>query len=169
MKNKKSLLSLGLLALILVLGVGYAVVSAVGFTFNGTATVADSEINVTISAVDDDATHATVDHNNFQAGDEQAKFTITGMALNETVKVTYTVTNNEADVKAKLAEKVALTNTNPDFFTVDYDIVDAELDPKESTEVVVTVTLHQTPINSNDASTSIAFELEAQPNGNFNN
>lgn len=166
MKNKKSLLSLGLLALVLVLGVGYAVVSAVGYKFDGTATVADSEINVTIDAAEDDATHATVNHNGFQAGDREASFTITGMALNETVNITYTVKNNETDVKAKLAEKVALTNSNEEFFTASYEIVDAELDPSEETQVVVTVTLHQTPIDQADATAEINFELEAQPNGN---
>ena len=35
MKNKKSMLALGLVALVLVLGVGYAVVSSVGLTFTG--------------------------------------------------------------------------------------------------------------------------------------
>ena len=42
MKNKKSLLSLGLLALVAILGVGYAVVSDVVLTITGTASVANA-------------------------------------------------------------------------------------------------------------------------------
>ena len=53
MKKKKSLLSLGILALVLVLGVGYAVVSNVGLTFDGTATVADADLKVSITGVQD--------------------------------------------------------------------------------------------------------------------
>ena len=51
MKNKKSLLSLGLVALVLVLGVGYAVVNEVLLTFTGTATVGEANINVYIDSV----------------------------------------------------------------------------------------------------------------------
>ena len=51
MRNKKSLLSLGLLALVLVLGVGYAVVSSQELTIGGTAETVDSTIAVFFDTV----------------------------------------------------------------------------------------------------------------------
>ena len=42
MKNKRFLLSFGLIAIMLVLGVGYAVVNGVDLTFVGTAFAEDS-------------------------------------------------------------------------------------------------------------------------------
>lgn len=166
MKKKKSLLSLGILALVLVLGVGYAVVSNVGLTFNGTATVADADLNVSITDVEDAKTGAAVITHSWKASGEKADtFEITQMSLNETVTIKYTVTNNETDVTANLAEDTPLTNSNTDHFTATYSIPEAgkELDPGESTIVTVTVTLKATPTTQAESSAEIGFALEASP------
>lgn len=166
MKKKKSLLSLGILALVLVLGVGYAVVSNVGLTFGGTATVADADLKVSITDVQDAPSGAAEITHSWKASGEKADtFEITKMALRETVTITYTVTNEEEDVTANLAEKTALTNSNPTHFTATYSIPDEgkELAPGESTTVTVTVTLNVTPTTENESSTEIGFALEASP------
>ena len=90
MKNKKSLLSLGLLALVLVLGVGYAVVSNVTLEFGGKATVANSVLKVDIAKVETTTKpdKVTVNHT-FTAHSKEASFTITDMALNDTVTIAH--------------------------------------------------------------------------------
>lgn len=166
MKKKKSLLSLGILALVLVLGVGYAVVSNVGLTFDGTATVADADLKVSITGVQDAKTgDAEITHSWKASGEKADTFEITKMVLNETVTITYTVTNEETDVTANLAEKTALTNSNTAHFSATYSIPDEgkELAPGESTTVTVTVTLDVTPTTQAESSTEIGFALEASP------
>lgn len=170
MKNKKSLLSLGLLALVLVLGVGYAVVTNVGLDFGGKATVADAEIKVDIANVVDDKTgSATITHTIDGVTHAKADtFTITGMTLNETVTMTYTIDNHETDVVATIAEKVTLTNDNEEYFTASYKINGAEIAAGGSTTVTVTVTMNKTPVTTGQGTANISFELEAAPVNNAN-
>jgi hypothetical protein len=100
MKSKRSLLSFGLIALILVLGVGYAAIGAVDLTISGTASVKDSDIKVSFKSVTHDAKGDTVVENSLEDGDVIDTFTISNMDLNETVTLTYTVQNKETDVAA---------------------------------------------------------------------
>lgn len=166
MKKKKSLLSLGLLALVLVLGVGYAVVSSVDLEFGGSASVKDAEIDVDIENVADDSTgEATVEHTWTKCATEDT-FTIKDMVLNEEVTITYTIKNHETDVAATLAEKVALTNSNEEYFDAEYAITNPSLAAGGETTIVVTVTLTKTPVDSKYNSTDIAFTVSATADDN---
>lgn len=172
MKNKKSLLALGLLALVLVLGVGYAAVTAVGLNFEGTATVGEADLRVDIESVTEvstvtDDTKATVEHSLTSHGNAD-KFTISGMNLNEEVTITYTVKNHETDVAANLTEAVALTNTNSQYFNATYSITTPELAAGAETTVVVKVKLVKTPVVEANNSTTISFKLNATPVNNAN-
>ena len=109
MKNKKSLLGLGLLALVLVLGVGYAVVSQVSLTIGGTATVASSNLKVkfinptttggagtTVAAVENDL---------------KATISVTGLTeVGQVATATYTIENSEKDLKAKITSGTITNN-----------------------------------------------------------
>ena len=166
MKNKKSLLSLGLLALILVLGVGYAVVSSIDLTFGGSATVKDYSLRVDIEKVEATSTgDATITHTLAEHGTKDT-FTITDMVLNEEYTITYTVKNHETDVDATLSQKVALTNSNDEYFDASYTITDPNLEPGEETTVVVKVKLTKTPVVETYNSTTIGFELTASADNN---
>lgn len=168
MKNKKSLLSLGLLTLVLVLGVGYAIVSSVDLTIGGTATVKDAELAVDIENVADSSTgSATIEHT--WITDSHAKddtFTITDMVLNEEVTITYTVKNHETDVDATLAEKVALTNSNEEYFSASYSITETALEAEAETTIVVKVKLIKTPVDASDNSATIGFTVSATADDN---
>jgi len=170
MRKQKSLLSLGLLALVLVLGVGYAVVSNVGLEFDGTATVADSELKVDIASVVDEKTNATITHSindTVDSHDKKDTFTITRMTLNETVKMTYTLDNHETDVDATIAQKVALNNDNTEYFLAEYQITDDTAEKNNGTAtVVVTVTMKKTPVTTEQGTAKIDFELVGSPNNN---
>lgn len=172
MKKNKSLLSLGLLALVLVLGVGYAVVSSVDLTFGGSASVKDAELAVDIENVTDSTTgEATITHT--WTTDSHSKtdtFAISNMVLNEEYTITYTIKNHETDVTASLSEKVALSNSNSEYFTASYSI-ENESEPIAAggeKNIVVKVKLIKTPVESADNSTTIEFEVEASAVNNNN-
>ena len=166
MKNKKSLLSLGLLALVLVLGVGYAVVSSVDLTIGGSATVKDAELKVDIEGVSAVSTgSATIEHTLVEHGNED-KFIITDMVLNEEYTITYTVKNHETDVAATLAEKVSLENTNEEYFSASYSITNPALAAGAETTIVVKVKLIKTPVEEEDNSTTIGFTVSATADDN---
>ena len=161
MKNKRSLLSFGLIALILVLGVGYAAVNGVDLTINGTATAQTSDLKVSFKKVDAESTGAAKIENTVR--DVEDTFTITDLALNETVTLTYTVQNKETDVAAVLSEKTALTNSNKTYFNATYTIDDANIAAGGTTTVTVTVTLIKTPVKAEDNAATFNLVLAANP------
>ena len=138
MRNKKSILSLGIIVLVLFLGVGYAVVSSVYLNISGTASVANSELNVEITnaVATTNVASKTVDFSHQLSNKNlTSNFTLNEMELGEKVDITYTVTNNENDVDAELASSgVAISNTNPDHFRVSYVITDSITDLANSIE-----------------------------------
>ena len=168
MKNKKSLLSLVIFALVLILGVGYAVVSSVDLTIGGTAGVKNASLKVDFESVADTKTSgATIRHTLTTCADKDT-FTITDMELNETVTMEYTVANHETDVKAKLTG-VELTNSNEQYFEVSYKINGETIDANNgTTTVTVTVKLVKTPVNDEQGETTVSLTLNAAPVNNSN-
>lgn len=168
MKNKKSLLSLVFLALVLVLGVGYAVVSGVDLTFNGSAKgVSEAELKVDIVSVNDTKTgSATVTHTLGAGHVDSDTFTIKDMTLNEEVKMVYTIDNHETDIAATLVDGVALTNDNEEYFTASYVIDEASIPATGSTTVTVTVKMVKTPVVDEKNIANISFKLKANPVNN---
>lgn len=168
MKNKKSLLSLVIFALVLILGVGYAVVSSVGLTIGGTASVKNANLKVDIESVADTKTSgATISHTLTTHADKDT-FTITDMELNETVTMEYTVANHEKDVNAKLTG-VELTNNNEQYFDVNYTINGETIDANDgTTTVTVTVKLIKTPVTEAQGTTTVSLTLNAAPKNNSN-
>ena len=177
MRSKKSFLTLGIIVLVLFLGVGYAVVSSVYLNIGGTASVANADLKVEITNVV--ATTNIADKtlnftNQLSNKNLDSNFTLNGMELNEKVTITYTVTNNETDVDAeiKLASGVELTNSNADFFDVNYAIPDSVTDlasGDKTMEVVVTVELVQTPVTEEEGTTTVGLKLAAIPKGGSEN
>lgn len=163
--NKNSLLSLGLLALVLVLGVGYAVVSSVDLTFGGSASVKDAEIQVDIENVTSTSTGSSAITNTWTS-ESHAKtdtFTISNMTLNEERTITYTIKNHETDVKALLKTKTALKNDNEEYFEVSYTpTTETTIAADGTTDVVVKVKLIKTPVTSDDGTANISFTLSAE-------
>lgn len=174
MKNKKSLLSFGLLALVLVLGVGYAVVSNVDLTIGGSASVEEADLKVSFKSVEVDKTSANENievNNTVTDGAIADTFTISKMALNDEVVLTYTVQNKETDVAATLTEKdgITISNDNEEYFSATSEIVDSNIPANGGTTTVkVTVKLIKTPVESSDSSASFDLTLNAAPVNNAN-
>ena len=164
MKNKKSLLSLGLLALVLVLGVGYAVVSTQNLTISGTASVADSKLNVSFEGTTTPGgvgtTIATA-----TKGDLTANIKVTGLTkIGDTATATYTIQNLEKDLNASIT-KQTITNDKEAFFEVTTSVdTTATVIEKEGTgTVTITVKLIKMPIESADSTANISVKLLATP------
>ena len=160
MKNKKSLLGLGLLALVLVLGVGYAVVSQVTLTFNGSAAAKTEALNVDIESVIVDSPDGVTVDADMETHSKTVTFSITDMTLDQAVKLTYKVRNHEKDVDAKLVN-ATLTGNNS-YFTAEYLISDGDnitADGGEAT-VEVTVRMKKTPVEDNGEA-NFTFTVDA--------
>ena len=169
MKNKKSLFSLGLLALVLVLGVGYAVVSSIDLTIGGTATVKDANLRVDIaSVVDVKSSEAQVSHSLNGTHATSDTFTITDMTLGEEVTMTYTIDSHETDVTATVAG-ATITNNNPTYYSATYTIEDNTVGIATSNDtatVVVTVKMIKTPVAEANESAEFNLKITATPNAN---
>lgn len=162
MKNKKSLLSVCLLVLVLILGVGYAVVSSVNLTISGTAKVGTSNLKVSFNGTatpSSDKVTASAENNSLSAN-----IAVTDLTLNESVTATYTIKNEETDVNAQIL-KNSITNDKEAYFQVTTDV---DSSPKTivaggTTTVTVTVKLIKTPVESADSTANITVTLEATP------
>lgn len=162
MKNKKSLLSLGLLALVLVLGVGYAVVTSVNLSINGTAKVQGADLRVafteTTSVSKEDKVTATATD-----GSLTASIAVKDLTLNESVTATYTIKNSETDVKASVIQQ-GITNDKENYFEVTTDATTAKtIDAGGTTTVTITVKLIKTPVLDTDSTANITVNLTASP------
>lgn len=160
MKNRKSMLSLGLIVLVLFLGIGYAVVNATDLTISGTASVEESNMDVEFTdAVEGSAkvTEATI-------GDGlHATIKVEGLSKGETVTATYTITNNDDALTALVTEK-SIVVTKDAYFTVKTDLGTGKtIAPGDSIEVVVSVSLTAVPVAEADSTTDITVNLLATP------
>lgn len=164
MKNKKSLLGLGLFALILVLGVGYAVVSSVNLTFGGSATAKVAELSVDIASVVDTKTgSATVEHSLGSTHAVSDTFTIKDMVLDEEVTMVYTIDNHETDVDATLTAVGSIENDNEEYFLATATVDKASLPHGGTTTVTITVKLIKTPVAEGKDVANITYKVLASP------
>ena len=163
MNRKKTLYGLGLLALILVLGVGYAAVSEVTLNIDGSATVASEALKVSFNGVtdteDDDKVVASSTDNSLNASIQ-----VTSLTLNEEVSATYTIKNQETDVDANVIKK-QISNDKPEFFEVTTSVDDSaeKITAGGTGTVTVTVRLIKTPIETSDSTANIQIDLTASP------
>lgn len=163
MKNKKSLLSFGLLALVLILGVGYAVVSSVGLSIDGTAKVASSNLKVSFNGTTDVSSDEKVIATATD-GTLSATIAVTNLTLNESVTATYTIKNTETDVNAEVI-KASIENDKSTYFQVTTDVDDSAktVTAGGTTTVTVTVKLIKTPVEDADSTANITVNLTASP------
>lgn len=162
MRNKKSLLSICLFALVLILGVGYAVVNYVDVSISGTAGAKTQPIKVSFSKVktvsSSDKVSATA-----TSGTLSGTISVSELTLNETVSATYTIQNTETDVDATVVQQ-AISNSNSEYFQVTTDAATAKTVSKGGTvDVTVSVKLIKTPVKEADNSASITVTFRATP------
>ena len=167
MLNKRNLLGLGVLLIVLVLGIGYAVVTTVDIKFKGNIRVKDSNVKVYIDSYVEKTDKAIVEHN-IKNDNKTAEFTISNMKVNEDVILSYTIANKEEDLKVYLEENSQITNSNPEFFDVTYKVVGNQIlgnigSGSETSVIDLIIKLKKTPITEEESSATISFTIKANP------
>ena len=170
MKSKKGLIGLIVVVAVLVLGIGYAVVSSVDLKITGTAATETKDLDVVISAADpSDNTKDTFGTVSTPV-DKNATITIKNMTgLSDTRTVTYTVSNRESDLDAKVYVNAAsdIVVSKSEFFNVETSITgsaNAITVPAGGTNTfTVTTKLIKLPIQESDSTTDITITIKADP------
>ena len=167
--KRRNFFALALVAMVLVLGVGYATVSQVILTISGDAAVKDTDLkvvfngNTTTDLSGKSSDDAAVEASSVDGG-LTANIKVTGLTkVGETVSATYEIENRETDLNASVIEKT-ITNDKSEFFEVTTDMTTAKpIAAEGKTTVTVTVKLIKLPIISDDSTANITVELTATP------
>ena len=185
MKTNKKSLSIVLFALIavIVLGVGYAAISAINLTINGNATATPSQSNFTVKFMDD-TEHSFTTYKEITAANGEKVFdltenevaSVTGdllasfstqelSAAGDEAIVIYTIKNTSPDLKADIV--VSSTNSNSEYFQVTNVLGNNDtsitLTAGATTTVTVKVKVLKTPITA-DQNTTVVTTITATPN-----
>lgn len=164
MKSKNSVKLVIVLALVLFLSVGYAVVNSVTLTVTGTAGSVSENIDVYFTGTPQVSNSSKVTATS-TSGSLTASIKVSDLTLNETVTATYNVENNETDVAALLSQE-SLTNSNTEHFTVTATIDNSGYvctKKSKTTKVTITVKMIKTPVAETDSSANITLKLKAEP------
>lgn len=172
MRNKKSFLTLVILALVLILGVGYAAVSGVSLSITGTVSTADETLDVYFTGTPtvSNTTGNVVATGALGSGEKPLAATIEVSGLSDvgdTATVTYTVKNDDKDLAAAIAEttrEVMNGSTDlSDYFEVTTDYSEEVIAPNGQITVAVTVRLAKLPIEAENSTANITIEFDATP------
>ena len=162
MKNRKKMITTALIALVLLLGVGYATVSSVSLNINGTANAESKELQVFYDGTNS-GTSAKVTAISSPVKTREATFTVENMTLDETVTMTFEVKNYETDVNATLAAPSVTQNTNQEYFQVTTSCDKTTLNAGETATITVNVKLIKTPVTDEAGSTTVTVAMAASP------
>lgn len=156
MKKKRAILIIALLIAVLFLGIGYAVISSVNLSITGTATASPSDDNFSVKFVSSkNASNATDTTSSYPA--TATTFSTSGLtSKGDKAEITYTISNSSEDLSAEVAvPTVNVTGTNAAFFsaTTDWGSSAKTIAKGATQDVKVTITLEQTPIDSEKTAT----------------
>ena len=165
-QNKKQLKILTFaLIMVVVLGIGYAGITAINLVINGEATASVDQNNFKVKFLSEENVTPTItggENNTVEVVDDlTAKFSVNTLtAEGDSEVATFRVRNDSKGIGAKI--KLGLTNTNTDYFKVTEYIADSELQAGDETTVTITVEMLKTPVES-EVSTTITATLTASP------
>lgn len=174
-RKRKGLIALAIVAMVAILGVGYAAITGVGFTIKGNASAEgdQSTFNVHFSAVEFDGEEIKtaakkITHNESLNNAQSGTFSISGLATKgDNAQFVYTVKNDSTDLSAVIPKdsiKVSsLTGKADEYFTVSVASEnpggDVTIAPGGTKTITVNVTLNKTPIekvNTGDLTVTFA-------------
>ena len=163
--NNKIIGGILLLAIVLI-AIGYAVITNTELNINGTAKSKANQENLKVELIEepetsgDGKTTATID-----ADDKtQGTMEVTGLsAKGEIAIATYTVKNKSQDLSADLTAEA--TSSNDEYFEVQCSLDKTTLKAQEETTMTVKVKLLKTPIDETkeNLSTTIGVNIDAEP------
>ncbi len=170
MRRKNSLYGIAILVLLLVLGVGYAVVSSVDLSINGTAGTLTTNSDLKVVFTDKilgENTDMFLDSLSF--GETTASFSVKNLSRKgDETFFGFIITNNESDIIATI-DNITISNDNSEYFNVMTGFAESldaegpfttpfELAPGQSVYMVVGVILDKTPTTVQNANITINFE-----------
>ena len=169
-QNKKVLqIGLFLLIAIVVLGIGYASISAINLIINGNATASVNQNNFTVHFIEAKNIAGTTGVGGtsiIDSDDTKASFNVTGLTkVGDYAEAKYKVKNDSNGIGAEIT--LELTNSNSEYFKVTETIDDDKLQAGEETYATVKVEMIKTPIND-DVTTTVTAKLIASPLENAN-
>lgn len=182
-RKRKGLVVLAIVAMVAILGVGYAAITNVGFTINGSASAEgdQSAFKVHFSAVDFDGAEIKtaadkITHNETQDDAHSGTFSISGLTTQgDNAQFVYTVKNDSTDLSAVIPKDSinvsSLTGKAAEYFTV--SVVsenprgDVNIAPGASSTFTVNVTLNKTPIEKVDTG-DLTVTFAAKPSDGTN-
>ena len=165
-QNKKVLqIGLFVLVAIVVLGVGYAAISAVNLIINGNATASVDQNNFKVHFTQAQSITGSTGASGTSTIDSQddtkAMFDVTGLTkVGDYAEAVYTVRNDSNGIGAEIT--LNLESSNTEYFKVTETILDNKLQTGEETTAKVRVEMIKTPI-TDAVSTSITATLTASP------
>lgn len=165
MRSGKSMITLLVFTTILVLGVGYSVVSNVNLSINGDIMSKTETLKVQFTqanpSVETNGVKGTV------TGNLEANISVKDLELNQPKTVTFTIKNNETDLKAVVTEVSKNLDKNADFFQVTTNLgAGKTVEAGKTITVDVTVTLIKTPVTDAQSSATATIVLNAEPTNN---
>lgn len=175
MRNKKSLLSLGILALVLVLGVGYAAISEQVLNITGTAESDDRTIEVHFKEVtDSESSYLTIEANGEITDETNATITVTGLSEEgDNASVTYSIANEDVNLEANVTPEVVsvLSEQGEDlsaYYQVTFENAPVVIGKSAGTnpgmeEITVRVTLTKVPITEDESKANNVIKITATP------
>lgn len=182
-RKRKGLIVLAIVAMVAILGVGYAAITGVGFTIKGNASAEgdESAFNVHFSNVEfDDKDLKTaptkVKHSEIQDNAQSGTFSVSGLATKGDVAAfVYTVKNDSSDLTAVIPkDSIKVSSLKGDaatYFTVAVESEnpadDVTIAPGGTTTITVTVTLNKTPIEKVDTG-DLTVTFAANPSNGTN-
>ncbi len=160
---------LGILIAIVIIGIGYAVISAVPLVINGTGTIsADQDsfvVKYTACQNTSASTGVTATCEVDSTDPTKATFTVTGMKKkDDTATFTFTIANESPDLSASIGQgSTFISNNNTEYFTITPgSFADTTVAAGATTTQTVTVTAAKTPI-VDDATGTFVITLSATP------
>ena len=163
---------LGILIAIVLIGIGYAAITAVNLTINGNGTISPDDENFKVvytavaqTTVNPSTISVATDTIDASTGVTTTSFTISDMTKkDDTVTLTYTIENKSTDYKAILSEGstyLTVTGDTEYFQVTPGTFAQTTLNPGGTTTQTVTVTALKTP-SDEDKSVTITLSLKAE-------
>ena len=161
MIKRSRVLLVVIVALVMVLGIGFAAITSTQLGIKGNVTATPEQANFIVKFLSEtqvsDPGKATAE----VTGDTTATINVQGLtAKGETETATYKVKNFSADLSADLL--LETTNNNEEYFKITAELGKESLTAGEETTATVTVELIKTLIE-NDENATIEIEITANP------
>lgn len=162
--KKKTIILVTILLVVVVLGIGYAAITALDLKINATGSATPNTTNFAVEFSGEPITggQGTVTAKINTDDKLKATMNVTGLtAKGDYATATYTIENKSTDLSANLSV-VEPTNNNQEYFKVTYNLAENTITSGKTTTIQVKIELIKTPIDT-DKSVVSDIVVKADP------